>query len=396
MQARTVSRRIGCLVLAASAAVLPQFAAAEGPYAGLILGPNFARDQVLTNSGGQVGTLGYEGGTLSTLGLGWGFMNGWRPELEFAFRSNDVGDDGTTAFAPQGEQHANSGMANLWYDFRSPGFAPKLRPYLGGGYGLAKLDYRHMGGAPSNDNSITDTTEAWQAGIGAAYDYSRRVAITFGYRYFEAADGRFGSLAATHKSDGVAAGIRWSFGRPIWLAKAPAPQPQVAQRETTDVAAFETIVLKPVNFRFDRADFTEPAQQTLDGLARELAQYPGLRVLIEGHTDAIGSDRYNDSLAMRRANAVRDYLTKAGIDPSRLEVQGMGEEVPDETNRTPDGRAANRRAELYPLETPATIRIRVEDENPAARDAAQDPADAAPAKADAAAMEAGEPEPTPK
>lgn len=392
-----------CVLLASAATALPGLAAAEGPYAGLIVGPNFARDQALSDAGGQVGTLGYEYGTLSTLGLGWAFMSGFRPELEFAFRSNDVEDEGTTAFAPQGEQHVNAGMANLWYDFGSPNFAPKLRPYIGGGYGIAKLDYRHLGGAPSNDNSITDTADAWQAGIGAAYDYSRRIALTFGYRYFEARNGEFGSLAATHKSDSVSAGFRWSFGRPIWLAKAQ-PQAEVAQRQTAEVAAFETIVLKPVNFKFDRADFTDPARQTLDGLAQELARHPELRVLIEGHTDAIGTDDYNQGLAMRRANAVRDYLAKAGIDPSRMEVQALGEEIPEETNRTPDGRAANRRAELYPLETPKTVRIRVEDENPATKGAAEDPADPGPGspnakaspQADAAAMEAGEPEPTPK
>ena len=394
-----------CVLLASAATLLPGLAAAEGPYAGLIVGPNFARDQVLSDANGEVGSLGYDFGTLSTVGLGWATMSGFRPELEFAFRSNDVEDEGTTAFAPQGEQHANAGMANLWYDFGSPSFAPKLRPYIGGGYGLVKLDYRHLGGGASNDNSITDTTSAWQAGVGAAYDYSRRIAITFGYRYFEADDGQFGSLQSNHRSDGVAAGVRWSFGRPVWLAKAQ-PQVEVAQRETAEAAAFETIVLKPVNFKFDRADFTDPAQQTLDSLAKELAQYPELRVLIEGHTDAIGTDAYNQGLAMRRANAVRDYLSKAGVDASRMEVQAMGEEIPEETNRTPDGRAANRRAELYPLETPRTVRIRVEDENPATRDAAEDPADSKPAKADAAAMEAGEPaespavdtqpEPTPK
>lgn len=387
-----------CVLLASAATMLPGLAAAEGPYAGLIIGPNFARDQVLSDASGDVGSLGYDFGTLSTVGLGWATMSGFRPELEFAFRSNDVEDEGTTAFAPKGEQHANAGMANLWYDFGSPRFAPKLRPYIGGGFGLVKLDYRHLGGGASNDNSITDTTEAWQAGVGAAYDYSRRIALTFGYRYFEAREGQFGSLQSDHRSDGIAAGVRWSFGRPIWLAKAQ-PVVDVAQRDTAEAAAFETIVLKPVNFKFDRADFTDPAQQTLDGLAKELAQYPELRVLIEGHTDAIGTDTYNQGLAMRRANAVRDYLAKAGVDPSRLEVQAMGEEIPEETNRTPDGRAANRRAELYPLETPKTVRIRVEDENPATKGAAEDPADPGPGspgakaapQADAAAMEANEP-----
>ena len=88
----------------------------------------------------------------------------------------------------------------------------------------------------------------------------------------------------------------------------------------------------------------------LDEAARILMDHPDLRVSVEGHTDAMGSDAYNQALSERRAQAVKRYLVSAGVDASRLETMGYGESQPVASNDTEDGRAMNRRVELNVLE----------------------------------------------
>jgi len=89
----------------------------------------------------------------------------------------------------------------------------------------------------------------------------------------------------------------------------------------------------------------------LDEAAQTLKENPELNVRIEGHTDSIGSDSYNQALSERRAEAVKRYLVSRGIAASRLSTEGKGETEPiaDNTKNgrdNPEGRAMNRRAEL--------------------------------------------------
>jgi len=74
------------------------------------------------------------------------------------------------------------------------------------------------------------------------------------------------------------------------------------------------------------------------------------RIRVEGHTDSDGSESYNKKLSQSRANAVRQFLVDAGVDPMRLDSVGYGEAEPIDTNRTPDGKANNRRVEFTILE----------------------------------------------
>jgi len=86
----------------------------------------------------------------------------------------------------------------------------------------------------------------------------------------------------------------------------------------------------PVPFAFDSADIMPSARPQLDAIAAGIRMLPATqRVLIEGHTDAVGSDLYNESLSQRRAQSVRRYLvTMHGIDAGRLEAVGLGETSP--------------------------------------------------------------------
>jgi len=77
-----------------------------------------------------------------------------------------------------------------------------------------------------------------------------------------------------------------------------------------------------------------------------MKQHPEVRALVEGHTDSIGSDAYNQRLSERRANAVADYMEAQGISSSRITTKGWGKSKPVADNRTKEGRARNRRVEI--------------------------------------------------
>jgi outer membrane protein OmpA-like peptidoglycan-associated protein len=108
----------------------------------------------------------------------------------------------------------------------------------------------------------------------------------------------------------------------------------------------DVLILQGVHFEHDRAALTPDARTILDGVAEELNTHVGIAVEIGGHTDSLGSDRYNQRLSEQRALAVHDYLVAAGVDTGRLTVNGYGEARPVADNDSDDGRQRNRRVEL--------------------------------------------------
>lgn len=84
----------------------------------------------------------------------------------------------------------------------------------------------------------------------------------------------------------------------------------------------------------------------LDQVYESLAEWTNVRLEIQGHTDSQGGSEYNRNLSQSRAEAVKFYLVQKGIDPSRLQAIGYGEESPIAENSTAAGRAKNRRVEL--------------------------------------------------
>jgi len=106
-----------------------------------------------------------------------------------------------------------------------------------------------------------------------------------------------------------------------------------------------TIRLK-VLFDTDKAVVKERYHKDIQSIAVFLKLNPDLNITIEGHTDNVGNDEYNQKLSERRANAIRQYLIdKFGIDGSRLTAVGYGESKPIASNDTEAGRLANRRVQ---------------------------------------------------
>ncbi len=99
-------------------------------------------------------------------------------------------------------------------------------------------------------------------------------------------------------------------------------------------------------FDVDSDRLRAAAESNLDELAASLKQYDGTRVLVVGHTDATGTDSYNQDLSERRATSARVRLLRDGLAPDRVEAVGRGETEPVATNDTAAGRQANRRVEV--------------------------------------------------
>ncbi|MGD9945359.1 MAG: OmpA family protein [Burkholderiaceae bacterium] len=136
-------------------------------------------------------------------------------------------------------------------------------------------------------------------------------------------------------------------------AQAQAAQNRVRQLEAQlrDIEAKQTergllVTLGDVLFAFDKSELLPNAGPRLDRLAAFLKEYPQRRLLVEGYTDGIGSDAYNQQLSQRRAEAVRNALMMRGVDPMRITTRGYGKAYPVADNGSAEGRALNRRVEV--------------------------------------------------
>lgn len=104
-----------------------------------------------------------------------------------------------------------------------------------------------------------------------------------------------------------------------------------------------------VYFGFNTSDLTDETRDALATNAEYLRNHPDAKIQIEGHCDERGSTEYNLALGERRALAVKQYLTKVGIDPSRLELISFGEERLADPGMSDEAHAKNRRAEFRKL-----------------------------------------------
>jgi outer membrane protein OmpA-like peptidoglycan-associated protein len=126
---------------------------------------------------------------------------------------------------------------------------------------------------------------------------------------------------------------------------------QRLQAEVQDLKAKQTdrglvLTLGDVLFDTGRATLNPGAAMKLDRLAQFLTEHPDRRVLIEGFTDSVGSDSYNQDLSERRAYAVKGALLARGIDSSRITTEGYGKAYPVASNNDSGGRQLNRRVEV--------------------------------------------------
>ena len=104
-----------------------------------------------------------------------------------------------------------------------------------------------------------------------------------------------------------------------------------------------------ITFETDRANLRGSFYSVLDSVGLVLAKYNDTTMRVTGHTDSTGSAQYNQQLSEQRARSVSSYLVTKGVASQRMYVEGLGESLHVADNSTPEGRAANRRVELYIL-----------------------------------------------
>jgi outer membrane protein OmpA-like peptidoglycan-associated protein len=132
-------------------------------------------------------------------------------------------------------------------------------------------------------------------------------------------------------------------------------QIDVLQARPTDRGL--VLTLGDVLFSTGKADLKSGASSNLDRLVTFLGKYPGRTVMIEGHTDSVGAEGYNQDLSQRRADSVRMYLAGQGVAAERLTAMGKGEGTPVAGNDSASGRQQNRRVEVI-INNPTTLASR--------------------------------------
>ena len=104
--------------------------------------------------------------------------------------------------------------------------------------------------------------------------------------------------------------------------------------------------MSDVLFKTGSFELAPGARERLAKVSGILLAYSTLHVQIEGHTDSVGTDEYNQTLSEKRAGAVRDYFVQQGIAADSIQARGFGKTVPIASNETAEGRQQNRRVEL--------------------------------------------------
>jgi len=118
------------------------------------------------------------------------------------------------------------------------------------------------------------------------------------------------------------------------------------------------LTLGDVLFDVGRATLKPGAMRTVDQLAQFLTSNPSRKILIEGHTDSVGSDALNEALSLHRAEAVQSALTQRGVPSDRVQVSGLGKRFPVASNATNAGRQQNRRVEVIFSDASGSIKPR--------------------------------------
>jgi outer membrane protein OmpA-like peptidoglycan-associated protein len=113
--------------------------------------------------------------------------------------------------------------------------------------------------------------------------------------------------------------------------------------------------ISDVLFDFNKYTLKPEAREKMAKVSGILLAYPGLKIQIEGHTDSVGSDEYNQKLSEQRADTVRGYLTDQGVPADTVSAIGLGKANPVASNDTAAGRQKNRRVDMVVTGAPIGI-----------------------------------------
>lgn len=238
------------------------------------------------------------------------------------------------------------------YHFGTPGVG--LRPYVSTG-----VAHQSLG---QNVRSGRDHSTYANVGTGLKYYFTENLFANAGVTGMYNIDSGY-----TEFMGGLTIGA--NFGGAGKKIEEPAPAPEVCNDEDSDgvcdsadkcpgteanvtvdadgcPAAQDVRVELDVKFDFDKANVKEESYSEIKTVADFMNQYPQTTTTVEGHTDSVGSDAYNQQLSQKRADAVRQVMVEQyGVAAERVSAVGEGESQPIADNATAEGRALNRRVE---------------------------------------------------
>ena len=201
--------------------------------------------------------------------------------------------------------------------------------FLGGG----------MSGVGSSPSAISDTSGGFLAGGGLNYNINDNIGLGLFANWNRQYQRVHGVGDVRFVTTGVELNVQQSPPAP------PAPVAQVPPPPPPPAPMKKKLVLRGVNFDFDKYFIRPVDEPVLEEACKILKAEPGIDVSCQGHTDLVGSAEYNQRLSERRANVVRDwFINKCGIPASRLTAEGFGESNPVEDTTGPS--LQNRRTEL--------------------------------------------------
>jgi OOP family OmpA-OmpF porin len=219
------------------------------------------------------------------------------------------------------------------YHFGAPGVG--LRPYVSAGAAHQSIGQVSRSGR--------DSSTFANVGTGVKYYFSEN--------FFAKAsvDGMYNIDADEAEwMAGVGVGLNFGGGQRQVAQVEPTPEPAPAPIVDTEPEPEPELVRVEldVKFDFDKARVREESYSDIKNLADFMQQYPQTSTRVEGHTDSVGTDQYNQRLSERRAEAVREVLVNQyGVESQRVDSAGYGESRPVADNSTEEGRQINRRVE---------------------------------------------------
>ncbi|RRV87086.1 OmpA family protein [Stutzerimonas stutzeri] len=219
------------------------------------------------------------------------------------------------------------------YHFGNPGVG--LRPYVSAGVAHQSIGQADRGGR--------DRSTFANVGTGVKYYFTEN--------FFAKAsvDGMYNIDADEAEwMAGVGVGLNFGGGARQVAAVEPTPEPAPAPIVDTEPEPAPEVVRVEldVKFDFDKSRVREESYSDIKNLADFMQQYPQTTTVVEGHTDSVGTDQYNQRLSERRAEAVRNVLVNEyGVQGNRVNSVGYGESRPVADNSTEEGRQINRRVE---------------------------------------------------
>lgn len=287
---------------------------------------------------------------------GYSWDNGLRLEGEVWHSRADV-DAVHGAGSSNGHLSNTDLFGNAYYDFHT---GTMLTPYVGAGLGVAYIDSNHIGTfttgtAPDFTNSSINggnINMAYQGIVGAAMQLDHNWAVTADYRYVATLDPKVHSSTGRgvyeeNASHNIVVGVRYSFDCP---PTAPVRNVATPMTPAAPMAAKPVVAPIPqsfmVFFDFNKAVLTPEAKKILASAADEFKRGGYVKIVVTGHTDTVGSNKYNQTLSEHRAAAVKAELDRLGVEAHLVKAVGAGKNgllVP-----TADGvrEAQNRRAEV--------------------------------------------------